>query len=105
MAHSMSYKHNNLWAMRERYWNDEHSDHVNTEKRYFQHILEELEVFNEAHLDDAKSLFFSLPSIIIVKGYALGFQHPTVHNLIIKHIQQHKVALQQRNHVKIQYKM
>lgn len=104
MAYSMSYKHNNLWAMRERYWNDQ-NDTVNSEKLYFQRILEELDVFPEAHVDDAKSLFFSLPSIIIVKGYALGFQHPIVHNLIVKHIQQHKIALQQRNHVKIQYKM
>ncbi len=31
----MSYKHNNLMAMRERYWNDTENNHVDTEKAFF----------------------------------------------------------------------
>lgn len=64
----MSYKHNNLMAMRQSYWNDNHSDAVLIEKQFFQKILIENGIFENASLDDAKYLFFSLPSVIIVKG-------------------------------------
>ena len=101
----MSYKHNDLWAMRERYWHDANSEVVLKEKHFLQTILQDSGVFAAASLEDAKYLFFSLPSVVIVKGYALGFQHQQVQALIVQHIQRHKLQLQQRNHVKIQYKI
>lgn len=100
----MSYKHNNLMAMRQNFWND-HSTQVLQEKLYLQNILIEQGVFQDATLDDAKYLFFHLPSIIIVKGYALGFKHEVVKNLIHQHIQTNLQQLQQRSSLKIQYQM
>ena len=64
----MSYKHNNLMAMRERYWNDTENNHVDTEKAYFQKLLQQQGIYEYATLEDARYFFFSLPSIIIVKG-------------------------------------
>lgn len=102
---SMSYKHNNLMAIRENYWKDEHSHHVQTEKHFFCNVLEEHGIFHEATLEDAKYFFFALPSIIIVKGYALGFMHDQVKQMIFKYIAQNKTYLQQRSQLKIQYRM
>ncbi|ANF81834.1 hypothetical protein A3K93_06265 [Acinetobacter sp. NCu2D-2] len=101
----MSYKHNNLMAMRENYWNDQNSSQVIQEKAALQRTLNQLEVFENASEDDAKYVFFSLPSIIIVKGYALGFLNETVQQLIVQHIQTNKQQLQQRSPLKIQYQM
>lgn len=101
----MSYKHNNLMAIRENYWKDEHSLQVQTEKHFFCQLLNDHGIFNEASLEDAKYVFFSLPSIIIVKGYALGFMHDQVTQMISKYIAQNKVHLQQRSHLKIRYQM
>lgn len=99
----MSYKHNNLAAMREQYWADAISQQVMSEKTYFQHLLKELEIFQSASLEDARYLFFCLPSIIIVKGYALGFCHPTVDDMTRRFILQHRPSLMQKAHIKIQY--
>lgn len=101
----MSYKHNNLMAMRQNYWNDQLSSQVQQEKVFLQTTLMQQGVFSSATLEDAKYLFFSLPSIIIVKGYALGFMHETVQNLIYQHIQTNKQQLQQRSELKIQFQM
>ena len=101
----MSYKHNNLMAMRENYWNDTDSALVQEEKKFFQYTLLEQEIHNNPSEDDAKYLFFSLPSIIIVKGYALGFRHDTVQAMILKYIQNHKSLLQQKGDIKIQFRM
>jgi hypothetical protein len=101
----MSYKHNNLLAMREQYWSDEQSPQVQQEKTYFCHLLQELDVYSNPTTEDAKYLFFNLPSIVIVKGYALGFQDPQVYDLILRFIEQYKVQLAQKSCVKIQYKM
>lgn len=101
----MSYKHNNLMAMRQNYWNDKLSSQVQQEKVFLQTTLMQQGVFSSATLEDAKYLFFSLPSIIIVKGYALGFMHETVQNLIYQHIQTNKQQLQQRSELKIQFQM
>ncbi|BCT89059.1 hypothetical protein [Acinetobacter variabilis] len=101
----MSYKHNNLMAMRQNYWNDKLSSQVQQEKVFLQTTLMQQGVFSSATLEDAKYLFFSLPSIIIVKGYALGFMHETVQNLIHQHIQTNKQQLQQRSELKIQFQM
>lgn len=101
----MSYKHNDLWAMRERYWSDEHSTRVQEEKALFRTLLEQYKVCTSADLNDAKYLFFSLPSIIIVKGYALGFQHPKVYELMVQYIEKTKTELQQKQPVKIQFKL
>ncbi|WP_130804755.1 hypothetical protein [Acinetobacter ihumii] len=99
----MSYKHNNLFAMREMYWNDVDSNHVQTEKQYFCDTLNHHGIFTNPSLEDAKYFFFTLPSIIIVKGYALGFMHPTVQDLIFKHIQNNIELLKSRKNLKIQF--
>jgi hypothetical protein len=101
----MSYKHNDLRAMRERYWNDAQSEGVRLEKSALQQLLQVHGIYDQASLDDTKYVFFTLPSIVIVKGYAMGFQHPRVQDLIIQHLQRNKLQLQQRHEVKIQYKM
>lgn len=101
----MSYKHNNLMAMRQNYWNDTASNQVGVEKRFFQQLLQQCDIFTTPSENDAKYLFFSLPSIVIVKGYALGFMHDSVQSMIIDYIQNNKVILQQKTHVKIQFRM
>ncbi|WP_313035776.1 hypothetical protein [Acinetobacter sp.] len=101
----MSYKHNNLMAMRQNYWNDIDSVQVQSEKKFFQQTLIEHAIHNSPSEDDVKYLFFSLPSIIIVKGYALGFQHDTVQAMIFKHIQDNKNLLKQKREFKVQFRM
>jgi len=101
----MSYKHNNLMAMRLNYWDDVQSHNVQQEKAFLQDMLIQQGVFQQATLEDARYLFFSLPSIVIVKGYALGFQHESVVTLIQQHIQTNIQQLQQRTELKIQFQM
>ena len=101
----MSYKHNNLMAMRQNYWNDTHSAQVDLEKIELKKILSEYGVFDQPSLDDAKYFFFSLPSIIIVKGYALGFADKSVKEMIIQFIEQNKKPLKQRAELKIAYRI
>lgn len=101
----MSYKHNNLMAMRQNYWNDQASSQVQQEKVFLQSTLMQHGVFTDATLEDAKYLFYGLPSIVIVKGYALGFMHDSVQRLIHQHIQTNKQQLQQRSELKIQFQM
>lgn len=101
----MSYKHNNLLAMRQQYWSDEQSVQVQQEKAYFCSLLQALEIYPTATLEDAEYLFFNLPSSVIIKGYALGFQHTEVYELIVRFIQQYKTQLMQKSCVKIQFKM
>nr|WP_315279272.1 hypothetical protein [uncultured Acinetobacter sp.] len=101
----MSYKHNNLMAMRQSYWNDNHSDVVLIEKQFFQKILIENGIFENASSDDAKYLFFSLPSVIIVKGYAHGFLHDSVKLMILQFIQDNKAQLMKKTETKVQYRM
>ncbi|MPW44665.1 hypothetical protein D7V21_15045 [Acinetobacter guerrae] len=101
----MSYKHNNLFAMRETYWNDADSHHVQAEKQYFCDMLNQYGVFENASFEDAKYFFFTLPSIIIVKGYALGFMHKSVQAMIDQHIQGHVNQLKMRESLKIQFRM
>ncbi len=101
----MSYKHNNLMAMRENYWNDEQSQHVQIEKQFLQQTLIQQGVFQTPTPEDVKYFFFALPSIVIVKGYALGFQHAQVKSMIEKFIQQNKNRLAQRELLKVQFRM
>ncbi|BBF78901.1 hypothetical protein [Acinetobacter ursingii] len=101
----MSYKHNNLFAMRENYWNDVDSGHVKAEKQYFCDALNSHGVFEDASLEDAKYFFFTLPSIIIVKGYALGFMHRSVQTMIDQHILSHFNQLKMRESLKIKFRM
>ena len=101
----MSYKHNNLLAMRQNWWNDQHSNIVHIEKQFLQHVLTEQGIYSPATLEDAHYLFFSLPSIIIVKGYASGFQHPAVTELMTQYIQLNKTQLMKRETIKIHYHM
>ena len=101
----MSYKHNNLMAMRQSYWNDNHSDAVLIEKQFFQQILIENGIFENASMDDARYLFFCLPSVIIVKGYAHGFLHESVKTMILKFIQDNKTLLMKKAETKVRYRM
>ncbi|OTG63532.1 hypothetical protein B9T25_13635 [Acinetobacter sp. ANC 4470] len=101
----MSYKHNNLMAMRQNYWNDTLSTQVLHEKKFFQEILIQHGIYTTTTEDDAKYLFFSLPSIIIVKGYSLGFQHDAVQAMIFQHIQDNETMLKQKSDIKIQFNM
>ena len=101
---SMSYKHNDLMAMRQRYWQDQ-TEAVQAEKCFFQHFLTEQHIYNIASLADAEYFFFSLPSQIIIKGYAIGFQHPLVFDLLLDYVQKNREALSQRLPIKIQYRL
>jgi hypothetical protein len=100
----MSYKHNNLMAMRQNFWNDESST-IQSEKLFLLQQLSEQQVFNQPTLDDAKYLFFSLPSIVIVKGYAHGFSHISVQEMISTYIQTHKLQLSRKESLKIKFHM
>ncbi|EPL1430363.1 hypothetical protein K3T19_001475 [Acinetobacter baumannii] len=100
----MSYKHNNLMAMRHRFW-DESSDHVLNEKHFLQQTLIEQGIFNNATFDDVKYFFYTLPSIVIVKAHALGFMHDSVKQMVIQHIQANRMHLMQKAELKIQFKM
>lgn len=101
----MSYKHNNLMAMRQNYWDDEQTPTVQSEKLYFQKLLVDKDIFPEATNQDAKYFFFSLPSIIIVKGYALGFQDQAVKNMILDYLDTNRMRLKQRENLKIQFNL
>lgn len=92
-------------AMRQNWWNDENSTRVQIEKLFFQKILTEQGIFTSATLEDAQYLFFNLPSIVIVKGYAIGFQHPDVEQMMTQYMQDNKVQLMRRETIKIQYHM
>lgn len=100
----MSYKHNNLMAMRERYWQDQSSDVMN-EKIALQHLLEALDVIPEPKLEDAKYVFFHLPSAIILQGYAVGFSHPEVTSLMTHFIQTHKAQLMRKQPLKVRFRV
>ena len=91
--------------MRQNYWNDTDSAQVANEKQFFQQTLIEQQIYTAPSEDDAKYLFFSLPSIIIVKGYALGFRHHSVQAMIFKHIQDNRSILKQKSDIKIQFRM
>lgn len=99
----MSYKHNNLIAMRQQYWDNEDSLQIRDEKQFLQQLLIQENIFNQANLEDAKYLFFVLPSNIIVKGHALGFQDERVRNMMVAYIQSHKTFLMQKHPLKIQF--
>lgn len=101
----MSYKHNNLMAMRQSYWNDQSSPQVITEIQFIQDTLTEYGIFQPASREDAKYLFFNMPSIIIVKGYSLGFSNALVREMIIDFIEKNKQHLSNRAAFKIQFQM
>ena len=92
-------------AMRQNYWDDAHTPRVHEEKVFFQRLLNDLGIFENASLEDAKSLFFSLPSIILIKGYAKGFTEPSIEQLITQHIELHRNELQQKFDVKIKFRV
>lgn len=92
-------------AMRVRYWDDLETNTVQVEKQFLQQLLIEQGVFQTPTLEDVKYFFFSLPSIIIVKGYALGFTNNDIKAMISQYIQENKSSLMQREALKIQYRM
>jgi hypothetical protein len=92
-------------AMRISYWDNNETPSVLNEKIFFQSTLIEHQVFDQATIEDAKYLFFSLPSVIIVKGYALGFMHDSVKSMITQYIDQNKQELRNKANLKIQFRM
>lgn len=101
----MSYKHNNLMAMRQNYWNDEHSSIVSQEKQFLLKTIVEENIFENASIEDAKYIFFNLPSIIIVKGYALGFTNSSVVEMILKYLSENRTELKSKSPLKIKYRL
>lgn len=91
--------------MRHNYWDDESSPTVQEEKIFLRNTLIEEGIFKNATLDDTKYFFFTLPSIIIVKAHALGFQHSHVKRMLIKHIHTNRAALMRKSALKIQFKI
>ena len=89
--------------MRHQYWNDAISTTVQQEKQYLRQLLIDQHIFPDASLDDAQYLFFSLPSAIILKGYAQGFCNNLVHGMICQYIQTNQQQLKQRSPLKIQF--
>ncbi len=102
MGVNVSYKHNNLMAMRKHYWNDT-SVKVQQEKQALWQLLQQQQLFATLHEDDVKYFFFTLPSEVIVKGYAHGFTHISVQNMITTYIQNHKVQLSNKEALKIKF--
>lgn len=100
----MSYKHNDLMAMRQRYWQDQ-TDTVQAEKIFFQQFLTKQKIYEVVSAEDAKYFFFSLPSQIIIKGYASGFQHPHVLSLLLDYAEKNRDALSQHLPIKIRYRV
>lgn len=101
----MSYKHNNLMAMRQNYWSDDSSPRVTTEKQFLKQFLMDHQIFENPSLDDVKYFFFSLPSVIIIKAYALGFIHETVVNLMKLFISEYRVSLSTRAQLPVKYRL
>lgn len=91
--------------MRLNYWNDTQTPSVLIEKEFFQLTLAELNIYPEPSFEDAKYLFFNFPSIIIVKGYALGFMADNVKTMIHQFIIEHKTELQTKAEIKMKYRM
>ena len=91
--------------MRRSWWDDEVNSSVKVEKQFFQLTLTEQGIYDDVTVDDVKYFFFSLPSIIIVKGYALGFTNQQVKNMISQHIQTNRQMLKDRENIKIQFTM
>ncbi len=104
MGVNVSYKHNNLMAMRKHYWNDT-SVKVQQEKQALWQLLQQQQLFATLHEDDVKYFFFTLPSEVIVKGYALGFEHQRVQSMMRQHITENKSRLERRELFKIKYRM
>lgn len=100
----MSYKHNDLMAMRQNYWQDQ-TDAVQAEKVFFQRFLNEQQIYHVTSMSDVEYFFFSLPSQIIIKGYASGFQHPSILDLLIAYTEKNRDALSQHLPIKIQYRL
>lgn len=101
----MSYKHNNLMAMRQSYWEDESTASVQAEKEFLRQTLIDEAIFTEATLEDTQYFYFTLPSLIIVKAHALGFHHAQVKRMLIKHIHSNRAALIRKSKLKILFRI
>lgn len=60
-------------AMRQSYWNDNHSEAVLIEKQFFQQILIENGIFENSSLDDAKYLFLVCPAWLLLRDMRMVF--------------------------------
>ena len=68
----MSYKHNNLMAMREKYWSDNASHHVQNEKRSFVKPCKNIKFLISLHLTMRDTSFYT-PEYCDCKRIRLGF--------------------------------
>lgn len=100
---SVSYKHNNLMAIRKNYWCDD-SLKVQQEKTYLKSLLEQQHIFSNMQESDLEYFFFSLPSEVIVKGYALGFMHQRVKDMLLQYMLENKSRLAKREVLKVKYR-
>lgn len=67
----MSYKHNNLMAMRHSWWDDESTPNVKIEKQFFQQTLTEQGVYDTPSLDDVKYFSLACPALSLLRDTPL----------------------------------
>ncbi|MEB3753857.1 hypothetical protein [Acinetobacter sp. MD2(2019)] len=99
----MSYKHNNLMAMRLRYW-QENSASVQQDKQDLKKFLIAQQLFADVSEQDLHYFFFSLPSQIIIKAHALGFSHHHVVQMMQSYVADHQIQLKNKQSMKIKYR-
>ncbi|MEB3766577.1 hypothetical protein [Acinetobacter sp. MD2] len=100
----MSYKHNNLMAMRLRYW-QEASISVQNNKQSLKVFLEQQQLFSQVSEDELEYFFFSLPSHVVMRAHSLGFDHHQVMAMMTTHIATHRQQLSCRKDIKIKYRL
>ena len=90
-------------AIRKNYWCDD-SLKVQQEKTYLKSLLEQQHIFSNMQESDLEYFFFSLPSEVIVKGYALGFMHQRVKDMLLQYMLENKSRLAKREVLKVKYR-
>lgn len=100
----VSYKHNNLMAMRVRYWHED-SLTVKQNKQQLKVFLEQQQVFAHVSEQELHYFFFSLPSSIIMKAHTLGFADQQVIEMMTTYIAEHQQQLRNKEELKIKYRI
>lgn len=91
-------------AMRVRYWH-ENSLEVQRDKQQLKIFLEQQCLFAQVSEKELQYFFFSLPSNIIIKAHALGFGHHQVMEMMMTYIAAHQQQLQNKEELKIKYRI
>ena len=92
-------------AIRNKFWNEDPSIRVVSEKQFLRDFLTQHQIFENTSLEDVKYFFYCLPSIIIVKAYGLGFLHESVITLMQQFVQQHHEQLSSRADFQIKFNL